>query len=317
VGVGGPLTGNPVDIAVIDDPIKDAVEGQSATDRNRKWEWYNEVLSTRLHNDSRVLLTMTRWHEDDLAGRILAHERDRWDVVTLPYIKDTYTIAEDMRSDGEALWPERHSAEKAAQMKSNSPRTYEALLQQRPAPLDGGIFKRDYWRYYDRLPQRVDRLVMSWDCSFKGDAQSDYVVGMVLAKSGQDTFVVDVVRGKWDFTRTLEEIEKLSKAYPYTQEKFIEDKANGTAIINVLRTRIPGIIPVTPRESKESRASAVSYIIESGHVYLPRSADWLESALYEFSAFPNGANDDIVDALTQGLNKLYITNDGTAYRVAV
>ena len=317
VGIGGALTGNAVDIAIIDDPVKDAMEGQSATDRNRKWEWYNEVLSTRLHNDSKIMLTMTRWHEDDLAGRILAHEAEKWTVISLPYIKDCYTIAEDMRSDGEALWADRHSADKAKQMKSNSERTYASLLQQRPAPLEGGLFKRDAWKLWDVLPTRIDKLIMSWDCAFKDLQTSDYVVGMVMARAGQSTYVVDMVRGKWDFTRTMEQITALCKKYPYCQEKYIEDKANGTAIISVLKERIAGIIPVVPRESKEARASAISYIVESGHVYLPKHAEWLQSALYEFSSFPNSVNDDIVDAFTQGINKLYITQQGQALRIAI
>jgi len=317
VGVGGPLTGNPVDIAIIDDPVKDAVEGQSPTDRKRKWEWYTDVLSTRLHNNSRVLLTMTRWHEDDLAGRILAHEAGQWDVLMLPYIKDCYTISEDKRSDGEALWPDKHSAEKAMLMKANSERTFASLMQQRPAPLEGGIFKRDWWKFYDRLPSTINRLIMSWDCAFDGNSTSDYVVGLVMAKNGADTYIVDMVREKLDFVNTVKQIKDTLKKYPYCQEKYIEKKANGAAIINLLKDEIVGLVPITPTESKESRANAVSYVIESGHVYLPANAPWKDIALYEFSSFPNGANDDIVDALTQGLNKLYTHNGGQALRIAI
>lgn len=317
VGVGGPLTGNPVDLAIIDDPIKDAVEGQSATDRNRKWEWYCEVLSTRLHNDSKVLLTMTRWHEDDLAGRILSHEVGQWEILKLPYVKEDEYISCDPRATGEALWPDRHDIAKAQQMERNSSRTYASLLQQRPAPLEGGIFKREWWKFYDVLPVKVNKLIMSWDCAFKGDSNSDYVVGMVIATSGVNAYIVDVVRGKYDFPNTVKQIQMLCAKYPYCQEKYIEEKANGAAIIQTLRDQIPGLVPIVPRESKESRAQAISYLVEGGNVYLPSKASWRDGLLYEFSAFPNGANDDIVDAFTQAMNKLYNVSHSQALRIAI
>ena len=306
VGVGGPLTGNPVDIGIIDDPIKDAVEGQSQTDRNRKWEWYNEVFCTRLHNDSKQLLTMTRWHEDDLAGRILAHEPGQWHTISLPYIKETARDEVDKRDFGEALWPAKHSFAKAMQMKANSERTYASLCQQRPAPSEGGIFKRHYWKFWERLPERVDKVILSWDCAFKDTQTSDFVVGMVLAKKGADTYIVDLVRGRWDFVETVKRIKAMHAQYPMASEKLIEEKANGAAVISLLKHEIPGLIPICPRESKEARANAVSAIVEAGNVYLPAYATWRDIALYELSIFPNGANDDIVDALTQALNRLYI-----------
>lgn len=316
VGVGGPLTGNPVDLAIIDDPVKDAMEGQSATDRNRKWEWYCDVLSTRLHNKSKVLVTMTRWHEDDLAGRILAKEQG-WEVLTLPYIKEAYTYPGDIRKEGEALWPDRHSAEKAAIMRANSERTFVSLMQQRPAPAEGGLFKRTWWRYWQRLPQRVDRLVLVMDCTFKGVSTSDYVVAGIFAKSGTDTYFVDMIRGKWDFPETISQLKALLKRYPYVQEKYIEDKANGQAVIDTLKKEIVGMIPITPHESKESRAYSVSHIIESGHVYLPENSIWKESALMELSVFPNGVNDDIVDVLVHALMKLYSQSQSTGMALAI
>lgn len=305
VGVMGPLTGKTVDIGIIDDPVKDQLEAASETFRARLWEWYNDVFTTRLHNNSRVLLTMTRWHEDDLAGRILAAEGDKWRVIKYPAIREDMEDATDPRQIGDALWPEKHSAERILEQKKISERTYASLYQQRPAPAEGGLFKRSWWRFWETLPE-MDRVVISWDCTFK-EQGSSYVVGQVWGKSGADAYLIDMVRGKWDFPDTVRQVRAVHERHPYARETLIEEKANGGAIIQMLRKEIPGLIPVVPKESKEARASAVSYVVESGNVYLPRRdlVAWVDDAIYELSVFPNGANDDIVDSLTQALERMY------------
>lgn len=141
VGVGGSLTGTPVDIGLIDDPVKDVVEANSATYRARVWDWFTGVFLTRLHNNSQILITQTRWHEDDLSGRILkskqAHE---WQVLTLPGILDTADKhQDDPRAIGEALWPERHSLKKLLDFRDASPRLFQAMYQQDPRPFEGGL----------------------------------------------------------------------------------------------------------------------------------------------------------------------------------
>jgi hypothetical protein len=134
VGVGGSLTGTSVDVAIIDDPVKDAVEGNSVTDQNRKWEWYTNVLLTRLHNDSQQLITMTRWHKNDLCGKILQKMPDGWEVLRLEAIKQTTTHEQDPREYGGALWPDRHSKEKILAIAKANPRTFNALYQGDPKP---------------------------------------------------------------------------------------------------------------------------------------------------------------------------------------
>jgi len=141
VGVGGSLTGTPVDIGLIDDPVKDVVEANSATYRARVWDWFTGVFLTRLHNDSQILITQTRWHEDDLSGRILkskqAHE---WEILTLPGILETADKHEnDPRMIGQALWEDRHSLKKLLQFKDASPRLFQAMYQQDPRPFEGGL----------------------------------------------------------------------------------------------------------------------------------------------------------------------------------
>lgn len=305
VGVGGPLTGKTVDLGIIDDPIKDAMEAGSEITRQRLWEWYTDVFTTRLHNDSRVLLTMTRWHEDDLAGRILAAEKGQWEVLVFRGLKEEVDLLpEDRRLVGEALWPERHSAEKIISVKQTSERTYTALYQQRPAPMEGGIFKRKWWKFYDQLPDGKPKLLVSWDMTFK-ETGTSYIVGQVWAKYKAECYLIDMLRGKWDFPTAVKQVVALHKKYPTAWQTLIEEKANGAAIIDTLKRDIPGIIPIKPTESKEARASAVSYLVEAGNIYLPRGAAWIDLAILELCSFPNAANDDIVDCLTQALNHLY------------
>jgi len=141
VGVGGSLTGTPADIAIIDDPVKDAIEAMSPTYQERTWNWYTDVLSTRLHNNSRVLITQTRWDVNDLSGRILKQMEeggDHWEILSLPAIKTAEGHPRDPREEGEALWPERHSKERLLNVRKKSVRTYEALYQQNPKPVQAG-----------------------------------------------------------------------------------------------------------------------------------------------------------------------------------
>jgi predicted phage terminase large subunit-like protein len=320
VGVGGPLTGNRVDIGIIDDPVKDVVEASSSTYRARLWEWYTDVFCTRLHNSSRQLLTMTRWHEDDLAGRILKAEGHRWRVVSLPYIFDGARIPYhcitgiDHRDIGDALWPDRHSAQKGIDTKAKSERTYASLLQQRPAPAEGGMFKECWFKRPLFLPLHYDKTIISIDCAFKETDKSDYFCAGVMGKIGANTYLMDVDRGRYDFPTSVRRVESLHYQYPGAAI-YIEEKANGAAIIQTLRDRIPGIIAINPTESKESRAAAVSYVVESGNYYVPANATWAPDYIQELISFPNGSNDDQVDMTSQGLNKLYNCTGTTGAKV--
>lgn len=142
VGVGGSLTGTPVDVGIIDDPVKDAVEAGSPTYRAKVWNWYMQVFQTRLHNNSQILITQTRWNEDDLSGRVLkSAEAAKFEIVTLPAILDHETDKHplDPRKQGEPLWPERHGLEKLESFRKDSPRAFAAMYQQDPQPFKGGL----------------------------------------------------------------------------------------------------------------------------------------------------------------------------------
>lgn len=145
VGVGGSLTGTPVDIGIIDDPIKGPQQANSLTYRASLWEWYTQVFSTRLHNDSQILITQTRWHEKDLAGRIIEEMQkdgsDEWEIISYPAVLENegQRYPGDKRNLGEALWEDRHSLERLLDAKKKNPRAFQALYQQDPKPLEGGL----------------------------------------------------------------------------------------------------------------------------------------------------------------------------------
>jgi predicted phage terminase large subunit-like protein len=309
-GIGGSLSGFSVDLGIIDDAVKNMQAACSETIRETTWEWFNSVFRTRQHNNTKTLLTFTRWHDDDLAGRILESEADDWEIISLPYIKEEKTYPGDPRQIGEALWPEKHNAKKALKMRENSERIFQAMCQQHPTLSDGAIFKATWFKYYQYMPQRFDRIIMSWDCAFKATDGSSYVVGVLLGMLDNDIYLIAMTRGHWDFVDTVKQIKLMKEKFPYCQDILIEDKANGTAVLDVFTKEGIKVEHITPIESKESRAYAVSFYFESGNVFFPANCQWVEMVESEMKSFPFGKNNDIVDSITQGLRWLILKKFG-------
>lgn len=311
-GIGGAITGMGADYALIDDPIKNRLEANSETFRDNIWEWYTSTLYTRLEENARVLVTMTRWHEDDLAGRLLQQmsadpEADQWTVIRFPAIKDEPDIPYDPREPGEALWPDKYPVARLATIKATvGSSEWEAVFQQRPAPAEGGMLKRGWWQFYRTPPARFDEVIQSWDMSFKDTKSSDFVVGQVWGRRGAEKFLLDQVRARMDFPTAAQAVVLLSAKWPEARAKLIEGKANGPAVIAYLTKRIPGLIEVEPLGGKIARAAAVSPTVEAGNVYLPdpSRAPWVGDFITECAQFPNGAFDDQVDAMSQALTRL-------------
>lgn len=304
-GVGGGITGMGGDYIIIDDPLKNREEASSTVIRDKLWEWYASTLYTRLEKDGSILLTMTRWHEDDLAGRLLDLAKrdpaaDQWEVLSFPAVAENIHHPDDIREEGAELWAAKFSRARLDTIKA-AVGSYEwnALYQQHPAPSEGGLFKRDHWQYWRELPPKLTEWVQSWDCTFKATGSSDYVVGQVWARAGANRYLIDQVRRRMMFTETIQAIRDMTKLYPKTYKKLIEDKANGSAVIDVLKKEITGLVPVEPHGGKEVRAQAVSPTVESGNIFLPHNAPWLSDFIEECAAFPNGVHDDQVDAMTQ------------------
>jgi predicted phage terminase large subunit-like protein len=312
-GVGGGITGMGGDYIIIDDPVKNRQDANSQTYRENLYEWYTSTLFTRLQKGGCILLTVTRWHEDDLAGRLLANNPRDWTVVNLPAVcEDENANTYDKRRTGEALWEDEFSAAALEEYKRTvGGYDWAALYQQRPTPGEGGLFNRAWWRYYTETPTDLIDWVQSWDCTFKDTDESDYVVGQVWARSRKkpaQRYLIDQVRGRMTFTETIQEVQRLTAQYPQARRKLIEDKANGTAVIDVLNKRVAGIIPVNPHGGKVVRAQAVTAYLEAGNVFIPSNKEWIGDFVEEFAAFPNGKHDDQVDAMTQA-NMYY--NKGT------
>lgn len=308
-GIGGGITGEGADLLIIDDPIKNRSEADSSVYREKVWDEWQNTLYTRLQPDGAVIIILTRWHEDDLAGRLLNAEYgevEDWDIVRLPAIAEENDLLG--REIGESLWPEYGFDRKWAEDTriAVGSRVWASLYQQRPAPAEGNIVKREWWQYYNELPENLDEVIQSWDLSFKETEDGSYVVGQVWGRKGANKYLIDQIRARMDFTKTLKAIRNLTRKYPIARLKLIEEKANGAAIISTLRQEISGIVPVNPKGSKEARASAVSPDIEAGNVYLPSPniAAWINDFIEEWAAFPHGGNDDQVDATSQALDRL-------------
>lgn len=320
-GIGGALTGRPVDLLIIDDPIKDRAQADSRAYRDRAWDWWTDVASTRLAPGAPVVLILTRWHHDDLAGRLLAAEdAHRWRVVNIP--AEAYEPDDPLdRAPGEFMRSARGRTTRQweAIRTQVGPRTWASLYQGRPTPDSSGIFPTT-WPRYDTPPwieepdgsrrvlDNIDTVIQSWDLAFKATDTSDYVVGQVWGLAGHRAYLLDMVRDRLDFTATCQAIEDMRARWPQARAVFIEDKANGPAVITSLSARVPGIIPVEPDGGKYARAVAVQPFTAAGNVILP-TPGILPSVVHltdEARDFPNGAHDDTVDALTQALNQLYL-----------
>jgi predicted phage terminase large subunit-like protein len=310
-GVGGPIMGRGADLLVIDDPVKSAEEADSETYRSRAWDWYRATAYTRLEPGGAILLIQTRWHEDDLAGRVLAEAAktgERWEVIKLPALAEDGDVLG--RAEGEPLWPERYPLRALQEIRESiGPYWWSALYQQRPAPPEGALFRSSWWRYYEVAPA-LDEQLISVDAAFKATDDSDYVVMQVWGRRGAEFYLLDQVRERMDFVATCQALINLSAKWPQATVKLIEDSANGPAVVSALHSKIHGIVPVKSKisggisdGSKVGRAQAILGLVEAGNVYLPQAdkAPWVAEFTAECQSFPRGVHDDQVDAMTQAL----------------
>lgn len=306
----GKLTGNHPDGATVDDPQK--ANDLSKHSMKEIESWYGGALGSRgrdLNTASRIVI-MQRIHEMDLSGlcadRGYVHLR-----LPMRYEEGSpcvTSIGKDPRTkNGELLCPERFEEKTVDYLEhvDLGPSAFAAQYQQRPVPEEGGIFKESWFKFYSEMPKTFDQMILSWDCAFKGEDSSDPVVGQVWGRKGQEFWLVDQVRGHMTFTETLEGIRRQAKKWPRAIEKLVEDKANGSAVIDTLNKEMTRLVSVRPEGGKESRAHAISHLIESGKVHFPQGAPWLGEFLHELSMFPAGRNDDQVDAMTQALNYMF------------
>ena len=308
-GIGSSLTGRSAELFIIDDPIKNRAEADSITYRNRIWEEWQNSIKTRSQANTKIIIIQTRWHEDDLSGRVISEEPNV-EVVNIPCEAEENDVLG--RPIGDALCPEIGKgnewlrAFKESYVKDSiggGIRAWNALYQGRPTSAEGNIFKREWWQYYDKLPDNIPLIGISVDATFKDSDTSDFVAIEVWGKLNGDYYLIDLIKRRMDFPETLRAIKHMNSKYPQRHSILVEDKANGSAIISMLKHELGSIIPITPKESKVGRANAITGIVEGGNVYLPKYADFTNEFVEEFASFPNGAHDDMVDACTQFINQ--------------
>lgn len=322
IGVGGATTGRGADLLVLDDLIKDREQADSPVYRENLIDWYRSVARTRLQPGGAIVLCQTRWGTTDFVAWLLsetAHEN--WEVISLPAI----AMEGDLlgRLPGEALWPEAYPVEVLEETKQTlGSRDWNALYQQCPLSDADVIFQSKWLQFYNstptliqqdsqryahltRPPNAVNRVINSWDLTFGGtSAGSSWVVGQAWAIQGKDKYLLSMTREQMGFSDTLTAIRLMNERYP-AHQILVENKANGAAVVDVLRTEIGHKLKaVEVGQSKSDRAYSVIPQFERGEVWLPNPTiyDWVKPLLTEMESFPKSVTDDCVDAMTQVLS---------------
>lgn len=346
---GGKGTGRHVDIQVVDDPNKpQEVGGTHAVTKkalNAVSRWYHATASSRRADPAnfRRVIVMQRLHEDDLAGEMLREQG--WDHLCLP-MRKTHKVCvclkdctpEDPRTEeGELLAPDRFPEHVVKELETTEmgPAVASAQLEQRPTPASGGMFQKDwfkYWHYNQGVRTPIDEefpvvdqeyckvlpstgtWVQSWDMTFKKGDGTDYVAGGLWLKVGISFFLVWQVCRRMSFTESAAAVKAMCGREPRCITILIEDKANGPAVEDTLKRDIPGIVLVNPEGGKEARANAVTGLFQAGNVYIPHPslAPWTNDYRTQLSTFPRGVNDDMVDQTTQALIRLHVRSSPLA-----
>ena len=319
--VGGAITGNGADVIIIDDP-QNPLMANSETERQNSIDFFKNTLQTRL-NDPKTgafIIIMQRLHENDLTGYILSEdlgythlclpaEAPERTVITFP--KSGKQI---IREEGDILNPQRFDAEVLAGLKkSMGSLQYAGQFQQVPAPAEGVIFKREWLQNFYRdgaVPNTQD--IQSWDMAFTKSEGSAKVAGFVMGRHGADIYIKDLVNDKMTFTESVSAVRTLSGKWSRARAKVVENKANGPAIVDLLKKEIPGMVEFNPKGSKEERAISVTPYFEAGNIHFPDSKThpWVDDLIRDLLIFPKGTFKDTTDALVQGI--LYLMDKPAA-----
>ncbi len=310
VGVRGPITGRRADLAIIDDPVKSQAEADSATLRDHVWNWYRADLATRLRPHGRVVLVMTRWHEDDLGGRLIEQDSGQWRTIRLPALAEPNDPLG--RSSGEPLWPSWEDAEALARKRETvGTRVWASLFQQTPTPPGGSLFDVNSLSVVDRVAQAGEQTVRAWDLAAtaeQGSNDPDWTVGVKLQRDAAGKFtVLDVVRERNTPNGVANTIKITAEADGSTVLIGLprDPGSGGQFAISHIVSRLAGYHVISSPEvgSKMTRAGPVASQIEAGNLTLLRGA-WNHSFIQELNDFPHGRKDDQVDALSRAFTML-------------
>lgn len=310
VGILGGITGNGGELIIVDDPYKNGQDAESTIIRNQIEEVYRDSIASRVEGKGNaIIIIQTRWHEEDLCG-VLSKE-DEWIVVNVPAVWDSEQEDKQMhRSFGETLCPELgYDAEWAYKTKASvGEKKWESLYQGRPSIDSGNIFKKSTFNFYKKedLPNSFEEITMSIDATFKDTKTSDFVAIQVWGRQGARHYLLKRIKKRLGFTATCRMIKILLSEYSKTKRILIEEKANGCSIIEVLSNQISGIVPISPTDSKVSRANAVTPYFDAGNIFFPSKEidSNINDMIDEITKFPNSTHDDEVDAMTQYLNEI-------------
>ena len=318
VGVGAGVTGFGGGLIVIDDPVKSRAEAESSAFRVRVWDWFNDDVYTRLEPGAAIVLIQTRWHEDDLAGRLIGRMNDGgepWAIVNLPALAecppgaDAGTWTDEVgRLDGEALWPERFSRDALLKVRQQlGAYSFAALYQQRPVPADGGLFKRSWFRnFVDRIPTRLT-WARGYDLAVSTKTSADYTASFRCAFDAEgNLFIADGFRGRIEYPEQRRYVIDRMRSEKRTAH-VIEKALHGEALVQDIRSgagagRAP-LQAVRVEADKYTRALTWANLAEDGKVILVRGA-WNDEFIAEACSFPGGRHDDQIDAVSLAVRQL-------------
>jgi predicted phage terminase large subunit-like protein len=319
-GMQATATGMGGDVLIFDDPLNPE-QAISQVEREAVNLRFDTTFRSRINNPATgvKIIIMQRLHELDLTGHVLARESSRWKHVSLPAVapKDEiwkFPSSKQVKQQkaGDLLWSVRlPQSFLDSQRVGMGSWAFNGQYQQTPAPLDGGIIKRQWVRFYRQMPEKFEFMVQSWDCTFSGGSDNDFVAGQVWGRYGGKYFMLPYrTYDRLDFGPTMAAIKACHAKYPQAHAVLIEDKANGPAIISELQKKIAGVVAVNPEGGKLARAQAVAPLWESGSIELPDpqlfGCTWIEDYLHNICTFPKAAHDDDVDATSQAL--IYMRN---------
>ncbi|MGH9637054.1 MAG: phage terminase large subunit, partial [Candidatus Angelobacter sp.] len=309
-GMQATATGMGGDVLIFDDPLNPE-QAISQVEREAVNLRFDTTFRSRINDPAKgvKIIIMQRLHDLDLTGHVLARESSRWRHVSLPAVaeKDTTWNSPSgkllmTQKPGDLLWSARlPQSFLDSQRVGMGSWAFNGQYQQTPAPLDGGIIKRQWVRFYRQMPEKFEFMVQSWDCTFSGGQENDFVAGQVWGRFGGKYFMLPYrMYDRLDFGPTMAAVKACHARFPQAHAVLIEDKANGPAIISELRKEIAGVVAVNPEGGKLARAQATAPLWEAGSIELPDpqifGITWMEDYLHNICTFPKAAHDDDVDA---------------------